>query len=228
MSQLEKKNTICPVGISDCDWVIQVQQLQQDVCQLQTQVSTDPLTGLFNYRYFEQALQNEMQRSDRTGLPTALVMVDLDLFKQVNDRWGHEGGNKALQLAANVFRQELRVVDIVCRYGGEEFVLILPQTSLPMAVKVAQRVRATLQRSAVEFADTSFNITASLGVALYQAHDQQSFETFVDSADQYLYQAKQQGRNQVCHADFAAVKPVTSVSQEERAALFARARPEDD
>lgn len=226
MSPLEKKLPACPVGISDCDWVQQVDQLQQEVSRLQSQASTDPLTGLFNYRYFEQALRNEMQRSDRTGLPTALVMVDLDLFKQVNDRWGHEGGNRALQLAANVFRQELRVVDIVCRYGGEEFVLILPQTSLPMAVKVAQRVRATLQQSPVEFADSCFNITASLGVALYQAHDNQSFEAFVDHADQYLYQAKQNGRNQVCHADFASVRPLTSVSQEERAALFAK--PEAD
>jgi diguanylate cyclase (GGDEF)-like protein len=221
MSQSEQNKVICPVGISDCDWVNQVNSLQQEIDQLQTQVSTDPLTGLYNYRHFESVLQNEMQRTNRTGNPTALVMIDLDLFKQVNDRWGHEGGNKALQLAASVFKQELRAVDIICRYGGEEFVLILPQTTLPMAVRVAQRVRLTLQQTPVAFADNWFNITASLGVALYQTNDGQSFETFVDSADQYLYQAKQKGRNQVCHPDFAPEKSATSVSMEERAALFA-------
>ncbi len=221
MSQSELKIELCPVGIRDCDWVSQVASLQQEISQLQTQVSTDPLTGLFNYRHFESVLKNEMQRTNRTGHPTALVMIDLDLFKQVNDRWGHEGGNKALQLAASVFRQELRVVDIICRYGGEEFALILPQTSLAMAVRVAHRVRLTLQQTPVAFADNWFNITASLGVAVYQADESQSFEAFVDSADQYLYQAKQQGRNQVCHPDITLAKPATAVSTEEKAALFA-------
>jgi diguanylate cyclase (GGDEF)-like protein len=226
MSQSEQKIAVCPVGIRDCDWVSQVAALQQEITELQTQVSTDPLTGLFNYRYFESVLKNEMHRTNRTGYPTALVMIDLDLFKQVNDRWGHEGGNKALQLAASVFKQELRAVDIICRYGGEEFVLVLPQTTLPMAVKVAQRVRLTLQQTPVAFADNWFNITASLGVALYQANDKQSIEAFVDEADQYLYQAKQKGRNQVCHPDFAPVKQATEVSMEEKAALFAN--PEQD
>lgn len=221
MSQSEQKIDICPVGISDCDWVSQVSSLQQEILQLQTQVSTDPLTGLFNFRYFQSALKNEMQRTERSGHPTSLVMIDLDLFKQVNDRWGHEGGNKALQLAASVFKQELRAVDIICRYGGEEFVLILPQTTLAMAVKVAQRVRLTLQQTPVAYADSWFSITASLGVALYQANDRMSFEAFVDKADQYLYQAKQQGRNQVCHPDLTPVKSVTEVSMEEKAALFA-------
>jgi diguanylate cyclase (GGDEF)-like protein len=226
MSQFEQKIELCPIGISDCEWVSQVTSLQQEISQLQTQVSTDPLTGLFNYRHFESVLKNEMQRTNRAGNPTALVMIDLDLFKQVNDRWGHEGGNKALQLAASVFKQELRVVDIICRYGGEEFAIILPQTTLPMAVKVAQRVRQALQQTPVAFADSWFDITASLGVALYQSHDSQSFEAFVDSADQYLYQAKQKGRNQVCHPDFATIKPATAVSMEEKAALFAN--PEQD
>jgi diguanylate cyclase (GGDEF)-like protein len=226
MSQSEQIKEVCPVGIKDCDWVSQVASLKQEIAELQTQVSTDPLTGLYNYRHFESVLKNEMQRTGRTGQPTALVMIDLDLFKQVNDRWGHEGGNRALQLAASVFKQELRAVDIICRYGGEEFVLVLPQTSLPMAVKVAQRVRLTLQQTPVTFADNWFNVTASLGVAVYQANDRQSFEAFVDEADQYLYQAKQKGRNQVCHPDFAPEKQATEVSMEEKAALFAN--PEKD
>jgi diguanylate cyclase (GGDEF)-like protein len=226
MSQSELKIELCPIGISDCDWVSQVASLQQEISLLQAQVSTDPLTGLFNYRHFESALKNEMQRTNRAGNPTALVMIDLDLFKQVNDRWGHEGGNKALQLAASLFKQELRAVDVVCRYGGEEFALILPQTTLPMAVRVAQRVRLTLQQTPVAFADNWFNITASLGVAVYQANDSQSFEAFVDTADQYLYEAKQKGRNQVCHPDFTPAKQATSVSMEEKAALFAN--PEQD
>jgi diguanylate cyclase (GGDEF)-like protein len=224
MNQFVEENNSCPVGISDCGWVQQVSDLKSEITELQMQVSTDPLTGLYNYRYFESMLNNEMQRSNRTGHPTALIMVDLDLFKQVNDRWGHEGGNQALQLAATVFRQELRVFDIICRYGGEEFALILPHTVLEMAIKVAERVRQVLAQTPVSFGDQCFNITASLGIAMHQANDSQDMKRFVDQADQYLYQAKENGRNQVCYPDLATEKPLTSVSAEERAALFASLR----
>lgn len=220
MSEIDQDTGFCPLGISDCDWEQQLSVLKREVVQLQSQASSDPLTGLFNYRYFETILQNEMQRSNRTGLSTILIMVDLDFFKKVNDEWGHEGGNRALQLTASIFRQELRAFDISCRYGGEEFALILPQTALPMAVRVAERVRLAIQNTPVDFADKQFRITASMGVGVYQIHDNLSFEGFVDSADQYLYQAKQNGRNQVCFPDFASIKAPTAVSSEEKAALF--------
>jgi diguanylate cyclase (GGDEF)-like protein len=224
MSQLVHNINSCPVGISDCDWVQQVSGLKHEISELKLQVSTDPLTGLYNYRYFESMLHSEMQRSNRLGHSTSLIMVDLDLFKQVNDRWGHEGGNKALQLAASVFRQELRAFDVICRYGGEEFALILPNTVLDMAIKVAERVRHVLQHTPVKFLDNDFNITASLGIAVHQANDSQDMKMFVDQADQYLYQAKENGRNQVCFPDLATAKPATSVTAEERAALFASVR----
>jgi diguanylate cyclase (GGDEF)-like protein len=154
-------------------------------------------------------------------------MVDLDHFKSINDQWGHEAGNEALKTVAGVFRQQLRQSDIICRYGGEEFAILLPQTPLTIAVKVADRVRGKIEQTLVIFEDSEFSITASLGAGVYQQANEYTEDGFVDHVDQWLYQAKQQGRNQVCHVDFDSLKPRTAVSLEERAALFSR-RKEDD
>jgi diguanylate cyclase (GGDEF)-like protein len=211
----------CPVGINDCDWVEEIQQLRNDVEELKAQAITDPLTGLYNYRHFEAMLSSELQRSHRSGRPACLIIVDLDYFKRVNDEWGHEAGNSALTLTANVLRSELRPFDILCRYGGEEFAIILPQTTLTMAVKVAERVRSAIAAAEVEFEAAQFKITASLGVGLFQPGDQLTPRQFIDQTDRYLYQAKEEGRNRVCHPDLGLAELPTEVSAAEKAALFA-------
>jgi diguanylate cyclase (GGDEF)-like protein len=222
MTSTETDLGVCPVGEDDCDWLHQLAELKQENDRLKLLVTTDPLTGLFNYRYFEVMLASEMERTNRTGRPTCLIMIDLDHFKQVNDEHGHEAGNQALKTAASVFKQELRLFDIVCRYGGEEFALILPQTPLRIAVNVAERVRGCLEKTPVVLGDREIRLTASFGVSIYQDEREFTQNTFVESVDHLMYQAKQQGRNQVCHPDFATLKPLVTVTAEEKSELYKR------
>lgn len=217
-----KPSEACPVNEPECHWLDELDKLRQENSELKLLVTTDTLTGLYNFRYFQEHLLREMERTTRAGRPTCIIMIDIDFFKAINDEWGHEAGNQALKEAANVFRQAIRSSDVVCRYGGEEFVIILPQTTLPTAVNVAERVRLWLEKTAVNYEGDSINLTASFGVGVYNKDKILSIEEFVDSVDQFLYQAKQQGRNRVCHADYASVKSETSVSSEEKAALFER------
>ncbi len=213
---------ICPASYEDCHWLHELAQLRAKNEELKHLVTKDPLTGLFNYRYFKEILGNEIQRSIRSGKPLSLILVDLDHFKSINDRWGHEAGNQTLKTIASLFRLELRQSDIICRYGGEEFTILLPQTALPIAVKVAERLRLSIAHTQIEFEDQVFNLTASFGAGVYQQANEYTEDGFVDTVDQYLYQAKEQGRNQVCHLDFDKLKPLTAVSTDEKAALLKR------
>ncbi len=217
----------CPVGVDDCAWLQKLAQLELENAELKQLVTTDTLTGLYNFRYFREMLNKEMEHTQRAGRPTGLIMIDLDFFKAINDEWGHEGGNQALISAARVFRQAVRLSDIVCRYGGEEFAIILPQTTLPTAVNVAERVRQWLQQTVVEFDGQQFTISASFGVGVFIKAQAMTPEAFIDAVDQYLYQAKQRGRNRVAHADFDSVPSETAVSAAEKAALFPAGGGED-
>ncbi len=219
MSNQQELET-CPVNVDDCQWLQELSRLKVVNAELELLVTTDTLTGLYNFRYFQDQLSKEMQRTLRAGRPTCIIMIDLDFFKAINDERGHEAGNQALKVAATVFQQAIRLSDVVCRYGGEEFVIILPQTGLPTAVNVAERVRLWLEQSVVEFEGETFGLTASFGVGVFSTENEISLDSFVGSVDQYLYQAKEQGRNQVCHADFSTIKRETSVSAEEKSALF--------
>ncbi len=210
----------CPVDQLDCQWLQELSLLRSENTELKQLVTTDTLTGLNNFRYFQENLSIEMERTLRAGRPTSIIMIDLDFFKAINDERGHEAGNQALKVAAVVFKQAIRLSDVVCRYGGEEFVIILPQTTLPTAVNVAERVRLWLEQAQVEFEGEIFTLTASLGVGVFSSDSELTQESFVDSVDQHLYRAKEQGRNQVCHADFSTIKSETSVSAEEKSALF--------
>lgn len=209
----------CPVGESHCEIIGELLELRQTVSELQQQMRTDPLTGLFNFRHFRDSLQQEMQRSQRTEQPTALLMLDLDYFKQVNDSWGHEAGNQALVATASIIKNTVRQLDIACRYGGEEFAIILPATNLLIAVQVAERIRRQIESSQVMIDTQPLALTASLGVDIYTAGTPISAEQLVERADHYLYQAKQQGRNRVCHGTVLAEQNDSAVSKEERQAL---------
>lgn len=222
MRDEENKKPHCPVGEPRCEHIDALVALREEVATLTELVSTDPLTRLFNYRYFSQALEQELERTHRTAQPTALIMLDLDHFKRVNDTWGHEVGNRVLRHVAELMITLLRKIDIPCRYGGEEFALILPGTPLPRAINAARRLRAAIEETPVMLEGKPLVITASMGVSIYQRSSNISAETFVKQVDALLYAAKSQGRNQVVHPDLESVKPKGQVGGEEKAALLGR------
>jgi diguanylate cyclase (GGDEF)-like protein len=220
MSGKDNKSTECPVGESQCAHIDALLQLQRDHEDLAELVLTDPLTRLFNYRHFSQSLDQELERTHRTGHPTALIMLDLDHFKRVNDEWGHEAGNQVLRQTAELMVSLLRKIDIPCRYGGEEFALILPGTPLPRAVNAANRLRVAIEESPVIVDERPLFITASMGVDVYMRSSHFSAEAFVKQVDSLLYQAKTLGRNRVSHPDLESLKPKGQVGVEEKAALY--------
>jgi diguanylate cyclase (GGDEF)-like protein len=156
---------------------------------------TDGLTGLWNYRYFTMTIGKEIERSARFGRPLALLMLDLDLFKSVNDTYGHQRGDTVLvELAARV-RGQVRDVDTVARYGGEEVVVILPETDEAGAVQAAERIcDAVRRRPFGEAGEGAIEVTVSIGAAVFPAHGASS-STLLRRADEALYEAKHAGRD---------------------------------
>lgn len=214
----------CPVGEHDCLLIVEILRLRQQLADLYEQARTDPLTGLSNYRNFLDSLAREMERSQRSGQPTSLIMLDLDHFKQVNDTFGHEIGNLALSHVARLITQSLRKLDIPCRYGGEEFAVILPDTALPAGVQVAERLREVIETTPLPVDGQKLKITASLGISTYSMTQQKTAEELIRQADDHLYQAKQKGRNRVCHAGLPAAAEVGRAEKEALSKLFGRNR----
>ena len=222
MSESDVTPPKCPVGETSCEWLDEVENLRRQIDELSELVSTDALTGLFNFRHFKTILQAEMDRSKRSGIPTSLVLVDLDHFKAVNDTYGHEIGNLSLKYLATILKNEVRTTDIVFRYGGEEFAIIFPETHLNLAVKVADRIREQIANSPISVDNGEIKITASMGASVYMKTSVLDFTEFVDSVDKYLYEAKQSGRNCICHIDYTELRAVTEVGADERTMLFGK------
>lgn len=220
MSETDTAPPQCPVGETSCEWLDEVENLRHKIAELSELVSTDALTGLYNFRHFKTVLQTEMDRSKRSGIPTSMVLVDIDHFKTVNDNYGHEAGNLALKHLAEILRGEVRTTDIVCRYGGEEFAMIFPETHLNLAVKVADRIREQIASQSVEIGDDEVSLTVSMGASVYMKTSVLDLVDFVDSVDKYLYEAKQSGRNCICHIEYTDLRAVTEVGADERAMLF--------
>lgn len=209
-TELSHAGNQCPAG-DDCAYY-------QEVISLRTAVITDPLTGLYNVRHFREVLEQELERTQRTLISTALLMIDLDHFKQINDRYGHEAGNQVLKQTARLIREGTRRLDVQCRYGGEEFVVILPTTELMLAVHVAERIRESIACTPVYIDDQQqIRVTASVGLALHSAERPMTAITLVEAADEQLYRAKDEGRDRVCYPLFDV--PETQVSGDEKQAL---------
>ncbi len=155
----------------------------------------DGLTGIFNRRQFESKIREELARTGRYGGNLSVLMIDIDHFKLINDEFGHLLGDEVLKQVANIFGRHLRKVDITCRYGGEEFAIILPATRLPSAHAVAEKLRRAVET--YEFPGVPRPVTISIGVAEFPTHGEERDE-LVSAADAALYQAKQGGRNRVC------------------------------
>jgi diguanylate cyclase (GGDEF)-like protein len=179
------------------------EQLQMEIevrkraeAELEKLARTDPLTSIFNRRYFFELAAQEYNRALRYDYPLSAVLLDLDHFKQVNDRHGHLAGDQVLMYVGKVVGETLREVDIWARYGGEEFVLLLPETDPAQGKQTAERLRTMLEKAAIPTEGGDISISASLGVASLGG-GVGSLEELLDRADQALYQAKEGGRNQV-------------------------------
>lgn len=162
------------------------------------QANTDALTNLANRRFVDDSLQQHLQQQPDTLLPLAVILADIDHFKHINDSCGHQEGDKVLQQIALIFRQKLRQQDFAIRFGGEEFLLLLPHTSLEDASRVADKIRATIAQQRLLPQHPELVITCSFGVALLCHAD--LLATTIAQADKALYQAKTSGRNQVIAA----------------------------
>lgn len=166
----------------------------------------DPLTGLFNRRYLEESLDRELRRAGRNQHPLGVVMADLDHFKQLNDSFGHDAGDTVLRALAGCMQTLTRGYDMVCRYGGEEFTLILPDAALDVTVQRAEQLRETYKHLDVLHQGRSLRIgTLSLGVADFPQHGS-TVESILRAADMALFQAKADGRDRVVVAETIEVK----------------------
>ncbi len=164
-------------------------------------VVRDPLTDLFNRRYLLESLKRERQRADRSRTPIGLIMVDLDHFKSINDTHGHLAGDEVLQEVARFLQSQVRGGDIVCRYGGEEFVIILPGSYLSDTQRRADGIRHQVKALRIAHGESQIGpLTVSLGVAVYPDHGR-SEETLLAAADRALYRAKLQGRDRTVLAE---------------------------
>jgi diguanylate cyclase (GGDEF)-like protein len=164
---------------------------------LRSQSIRDPLTGLFNRRYMEEALARDLRRAARNEECVAVLMFDIDQFKQFNDTFGHHAGDTVLRALGDLLSRQTRGQDIACRYGGEEFVVLLAGTSIDDARKLAELLRHELKQLTVQHAGQVLGrISASIGISAFPGHATTA-EELLRAADQALYRAKAQGRDRV-------------------------------
>ncbi|MBN2232222.1 MAG: GGDEF domain-containing protein [Deltaproteobacteria bacterium] len=178
---------------------LQTAQDFKRLATLEKENITDPLTGIYNRRYLDQRLQEEVAKSQRYSMPLAILLLDLDHFKKVNDQHGHQTGDQILTGIGDLILRTVREVDVVARYGGEEFVIIAPNTQCYAAIHLAERLRQRIEETAFTTgqAGRSIRMTTSIGVACFNVHQRTTVEELVRDADKALYAAKNGGRNQV-------------------------------
>jgi diguanylate cyclase (GGDEF)-like protein len=164
--------------------------------ELYKQATLDPLTRIFNRKHFNQEIESEYSRARRYGRPLSMLMMDLDHFKKVNDTYGHPAGDYVLKQTANLVKDSLRAQDIFARFGGEEFALLLPETTNDNAFALGEKIRGRIQQSTYEYNAKKIPVTLSIGVATLKTNHA-NWEDLVGEADRNLYSAKNAGRNRV-------------------------------
>lgn len=187
---LESVADICANSIQNAHYVERVKQLAY----------LDGLTGIFNRRFFELRIMEEIERARRYGTGMSVIMADIDQFKRLNDEFGHLLGDEVLRQVSSLFHQQLRKIDVVCRYGGEEFAILLTQTAGEQALAIADKLRKLVE--GWQFPGVPRTITISAGVAAFPT-DGRTRDEIIRAADNGLYAAKQSGRNKVCQANRA-------------------------
>jgi len=177
--------------------MIAMEQKQQKMKNLAME---DKLTGLYNRRYFQSVMKKELNRARRYGALLSLILIDIDHFKKINDTFGHSVGDAVLKKLSKIFRDSARKVDIVFRYGGDEFAIICPISGTRSSRIFAERLIETIKKKPCIYSGTKLNVTISVGICKYTSVSS-SIEKIVKMADEALYLAKQNGRNQVCVAE---------------------------
>jgi two-component system cell cycle response regulator len=176
------------------------QQLEESLARMQQMAATDPLTSLYNRRHFGRVLEQMFAESQRYQNDMACVMIDLDDYKRLNDKYGHQVGDQLLVLAGKVISANMRRMDVAARYGGDEFVLLLPRANTGEAEMVAQRIREEFAAAAATALNKPRGITMSVGIASLAISKPTSADQLVAQADQALYRAKESGRDRVVPA----------------------------
>jgi len=188
---------------------VKLQEQEKLIGEIRSEAKTDFLTKIPNRRALEARLKEELNRVRRHGGTFSLVLFDIDHFKQVNDRYGHQAGDKVLQATASIIKEHIRSSDSVYRFGGEEFALVLPETAARAARIVADKVRSALSRVSVRYELAKIQVTISAGVAeVEETSDSQ--KSLISKADAALYQAKDEGRNRIVVASGDAANPSRS------------------
>ncbi|MDR3480360.1 MAG: diguanylate cyclase [Burkholderiaceae bacterium] len=206
---------LCLIQITDVSMAVaREKQLRDLALELKAQVFADGLTGIPNRRRCNEHLEEEFRRAKRTASPLSLIMIDVDLFKDYNDNYGHQKGDECLILVAAALTRILRRPgDLVARYGGEEFIAILPNTDREGALALAERMRSEVESMAIERADSNGSryVTISLGVITEIPTHNSAISHMIGGADHALYQAKHQGRNCiVVHGSKSAPVPTAA------------------
>ena len=191
LSLLEIIGPQIAVALERAEW-------QERATQFQLMSITDPLTGLLNRRYLEERLTDELNRSQRYNYSMSCLMIDIDDFKSYNDRNGHQAGDVALKITAHALKAALRSADVACRYGGEEFCILLPQTSLSEAGVIAERMRQRVAETDYPYGKSQplGTVSVSIGISTFAKHIDTA-EKVIAAADRALYSAKSQGKNRI-------------------------------
>ena len=177
------------------------EELERALRKLETLSTTDQLTGLWNRRYFDRQFNADWQRCQRESQPLAIIVLDIDFFKKINDNYGHQTGDQVLRQFAETIQKVIhRSTDYACRYGGEEFVVVLPNTPLPGAVEVAEAIRSTVAARPFEIGNQRLPVTVSAGLAVAVPTSVEQPARLIEQADQVLYRAKKNGRNRIEYA----------------------------
>lgn len=208
-----------PLNKAEDDLHKRIQALEKENDNLKSLLLTDELTGLYNKRFFYIQLEVEASRVRRTGQPCTLLMMDVDNFKLLNDTFGHDAGDRFLERLGGIIKQDLRVTDYPCRFGGDEFSVIMPGSNINESFLMAKRIQSSVTKLVkTTHADIMEHLSASFGLAAYEAHSPAGVADFFKQADQELYEAKKRGKNQISCSHVMGVE-TTATSVEEKAAL---------
>jgi len=192
-----------PELLAQLSTMVRIEQLQDELKARMTELnllaSTDPLTGLYNRRLLFKRMEEELARAVRRSLPLCVLYLDIDLFKQINDSYGHHAGDAVLQQLAGIMTSVLRKSDIVGRIGGEEFLILLPETDGSAGLRIAERLRKKVASTAFRIGLECIEVTVSLGVHFNPDPTSVTADQIVQLADEALYAAKQAGRNRVVY-----------------------------
>lgn len=179
-----------------------IEDIEESHKELQLLASQDHMTKLYNRRYFADVSVNILDLAKRNSKVFSLLMLDIDKFKKINDTYGHHVGDEVIIALANILKSSNRKSDIACRFGGEEFLILLPETNMDGALVIAEKIRKLVEDLSVEVEDQTISFTVSIGVAEINLEHENDLEPLIQRADAGLYKAKEGGRNRVCSTSF--------------------------